>query len=673
MSKNYGDNSIDALIGADRVRKRPEVMFGSSDVKGAFHTTKEITGNSLDEARAGYGDRIIITLYEDQSISVEDFGRGIPMGYNAKYDRMNWDLLFCELYAGGKYSKQDDGVSSGYEYALGLNGLGLASTQYASTYMEAVSKREEGIYRKSFHKGLPDDNELNQEPNPTGETGTFVKWLPDNEVFSSIAYKDSDFLSYAESQAYLNNVTIEFHNKQKDEVTVFEGSGILDLLLRYLDNQVTGTLHTTREVSGVEEDEPYKAKGELVIAFTDGKKSQELHYHATSKQTHGVHTLAYNAAVTAFFKKLGKKEKLRIVAEDYRDYFSVISSTLSNRTSFSSGQTKGSVSNQFLYQLVYNMTLDVLEEAAIKEDPALNVVIQNVRIAAEARAKAKEYENLLRGNKSMTNNTLGNRPEKLVDCRTKDPSQIELYVVEGDSALTACKNARDGGFQMLLPLKGKPPNALKMPLEKLLENEEVKALIFCIGTGVDLGDGHGFNIENLKTSKIIIATDADSDGKQIRVLAFLIFFVLMPQLLKEGYVYIAETPLFEIITKNETVFAYSDDEKDAIVAGYEREGVKIEQLNRSKGLGQNNPDMLSVSTMAPETRNLIQLKIDPFDPWNREVVHMLFGIDPGKERKDFVLNLLKEGVIDSTLLSLVQDPAFTLADEVNVMDVMLES
>lgn len=642
--KQYNDDSIKSLKGAERVRVRPGVMFGTDGLSGAFHTVKEILGNSLDEARAGFGSKIIVTHYKDNSISIEDDGRGVPMAWNEAEERYNWDLIFNELYAGGKY----DDEGGDYEFSIGLNGLGSASTQYTSDWMTVVSKREGNVYEKSFKDGIPTEDEMTVVPNTDNSTGTKVHWKVSNDVFTSTAFTSKMFHELLEAQAHLNNLTIVFNDEISGSVTEYKGEGIEAYLLSQVNGNVVDTFNRQEESHGVEKGKRYKVKADIVLAITDEEvRTTQLHFHNTGAMKSGVHLSAFDSAITTFFRDLSKQHNVKVLPIDYSGYIHALTSTYSNRTSFAN-QTKDGVSNDFIASIVYNTILDILEEGVAMKRESIQNLVENVINSAIARQKAKEIEQQTKLANKLSS-TRKAKPEKFAGCSEKDPKKRELFIPEGDSAKGACKAARDRHTQALLPIRGKIINALKAPLADVLANSEVQDIINVIGAGVDLGEKSTFDIKKVQYSKVIFATDADVDGYQIRVLLYLLFYRLMPEMLRQGMVYVAETPLYEIITREGSVFAYSVDEYNEITEDLKARGVAIKKVNRSKGLGENDPDMLWNTTMNPESRRLVQLNIDPTDSLTRSVTDMVFGNDPTKERKDFVYGLLAEVLGDDTI------------------------
>lgn len=662
----YDEESISQLKGADRVRLRPGVMLGSSDVKGAMHTVFEIAGNSFDEAREGFGDRVIIRYHADGSVSVRDFGRGVPMGWNEKEQAWNWHLIFNELYAGGKYSELNGDLDYSKldpmdlsNYTIGLNGLGSASTQYTSEFTKVVSRRADGVYTKEFAKGNPTEDELLVEPNETGETGTFVHWKPDLDVFSDISFKKDMFIKYLESQAYINEITIEYIDEVNNngEVITYVGTGTKDLLLQKIgkDNVLDVFEKVGAKRGTTHEGKKYLARADIILAITTSlPNSVNLHHHNTGVMTIGMHRRAFEDAVDKFFRTIGNAQGVKVTPYDYNGYLSILTSTYSTSTSFAN-QTKDGISDTFIYEMVYNLVIDALEEAVAMGRESITTLIDNVLRAALARKQAKEIEQQARF-VSKVASTRTKKPEKFLGCKETDPKKRELFITEGDSAKTSCKDARDGTFQALLPIRGKIINGLKAQLEDLIGggkdkdgkpkkgNQEVLDIINILGTGIDLNiDGDNlFDINKLQFDKIIFTTDADVDGHQIRVLLYTVFLRLFPKLLEEGKVYVAESPLFEFTLFDGTkLYAYDMDEKLEIEERLRNQSKGIKKIHRMKGLGEVNSDVLWETTLNPETRRLVPLDIDTANATVRAVSDMLFGQDPTKERKGFVFNLIE--------------------------------
>lgn len=652
--KEYGDSSIKSLKGADRVRERVNVMFGSDDLVGAFHSVVEIVGNSLDECRAGFGNKVEVTYDTDKRITIRDYGRGVPMGWNEAEQRYNWDLVFNELYAGGKYD-----ANASYKYSIGLNGLGAAATQYTSKVFDVTSYTKDNISSMHFEEGNP-VGEFKVEPNTTGETGTYISWVVDDSIFSSTDFTAKMFMEYCETQAHISGVTIVLNDNMHNVHETYVGTTLYDYLASKVGKKEVESFIIKDNTFGVDEHgKNYKAECEIVLMVTDEMTPVRMFFHntATMKNIEGYHHKAFNIAIADFFKEIGKNEGIKIQPRDYEDYLSCIVSTYSNITSFYN-QTKDAVSSTFIYYLIYNAIKKRLDLEYAKHNESIMSFVKNVTIAAQARVRAKQIEQAERQVKKQITGAKRVKAEKFKDCAERDPAKRELYIVEGDSALGACKLARDSKFQALIPVQGKILNCLKASIERILENKVITDLTSTIGTGVDLGTSNLFNIKKLQFDKIIICTDADVDGFQIRVLLYTMFYRLMPELLRTGHVYIADTPLFEIITgNNESHFAFNVEEKDKMLADFRNRGIRVKQINRSKGLGENTPEMMRKTTMLPESRKLIPLTIDIQDEIVRELSNVLFGNDYNKQRKEFVKELL------GVQLAELVDEIETLTDE----------
>ncbi|MCQ2461446.1 MAG: toprim domain-containing protein [Clostridia bacterium] len=613
----YGNTDISQLKGADRVRKRPAVIFGSDGLDGCEHSFFEILSNSIDEAREGHGNKIVVTRFLDKSISVQDFGRGIPMDYNEKEKAYNWHLVFCEMYAGGKYNT--NAVDSNYGFSLGLNGLGLCATQYASEYMDAEVKRDGQKYTMHFEKGNP-VGELQKEPNAKkSETGSKITWKPDLDVFTDIDIPLEYYQDAIKRQAIVNS-GVTFVLKDQVGGNAFETyeyyyeNGIVDYIKEIAgDETLTQTQFWECERKGRDRDdkEEYKVKISLAVAFSNKHQITE-YYHNSSWLEHGgapekaVRTAFVNQ-IDAYIKNNGlykKGEKINF--QDIADCLMVVISSFSTITSYEN-QTKKSITNKFIQEAMTDFFKHQLEvyfiENKIDADKIANQVLINMRSRVHAEASRVSMKKNLTANMDMSN-----RVQKFVDCRSKDVSRREVFIVEGDSALGSCKQARDSEFQAVIPVRGKILNCMKTDYPKIFKSEIITDLIKVLGCGVEVAtkskDVNAFNIDNLRWDKVIICTDADVDGYQIRTLILAMIYRLMPTLIKEGKVYIAESPLYEINCKDEVWFAYTEQEK---AQALEEIGNKKYTVQRSKGLGENDADMMWLTTMNPKTRRLIQI------------------------------------------------------------------
>ena len=650
MSKNtaqYGNDSISQLKGADRVRKRPGVIFGSDGLDGCEHAVFEILSNAIDEAREGYGDLITLTRFEDGSIEIEDFGRGCPMDWNAVEKRFNWELVFCELYAGGKYQNADGGD---YEYSLGLNGLGSCATQYASEYMDVTVWRDDKRYELHFKKGQvvgKKGQELKIEPSDRKKTGTTIRWRPDREVFTEIDIPEDYFRSVLHKQAVVN-AGIRFRLRLQrgakfESVEYCYENGIRDYVTEIAgENALTTPYFIAAERRGRDrEDKPeYKVKISAAFSFSNKVTALEYYHNSSWLENGGAPDRAvksaFVSAIDAYIKKLGKyqKNETAIKFQDVQDCLILVTNCFSTQTSYEN-QTKKSITNRFIQQAMTDFFKEQLEVYFIENKPEADRIAEQVLINKRSRETA---ERARQGMKKKLSGSIdiANRVQKFVDCRSRDPDKREIYSVEGDSALGACKLSRDAEFQGIMPVRGKILNCLKADFVRIFKSEVITDLMKVLGCGVEVKDKHtkdlaGFDLDNLRWSKVIICTDADVDGFHIRTLILTMLYRLVPTLIREGYVYIAESPLYEIESKGKTYFAYSEREKAEILDGL---GGAKASISRSKGLGENDPDMMWMTTMNPETRRLI--KVMPEDAEHTAAVFDLLLGDDINGRKDHI-------------------------------------
>lgn len=640
----YGNDSISALKGADRVRKRPAVIFGSDGLDGCEHAVFEILSNAIDEAREGHGDLVIVTRYEDHSIEVEDFGRGCPVDWNEKEGRYNWELVFCELYAGGKY---DNNAGGDYEFSLGLNGLGACATQYASRYFDAVIRRDSFKYTLHFERGEI-VGQLKKEPADRKKTGSTFRWLPDLDVFTDINIPKEYYEDTLKRQAVVNaGVTFRFRNETapgKFETTDFYyENGILDYVRELTEDQaLTMPQFWEAERKGRDrEDKPeYKVKISAALCFSN-KISRLEYYHNSSWLEYGgaPEKAAKNAfvyAIDAYLKSTNKytKSESKITFQDVADCLVLVTNCFSTQTSYEN-QTKKAITNKFVQDAMTEFFRERLHVYFIENKQEADRIADQVLINKRSRESAEKQR--LNIKKKLTGNLdISNRVQKFVDCRTKDVARREIYIVEGDSALGSVKLSRDAEFQGIMPVRGKILNCLKADYERIFKSDIITDLIRVLGCGVEVQtkkakDLTSFDLANLRWNKVIICTDADVDGYQIRTLILTMIYRLCPTLIEEGYVYIAESPLYEINCKDKTWFAYTEAEKGEILKNLEGKKVSI---NRSKGLGENDPEMMWMTTMNPETRRLI--KVMPEDmALTQQVFDLLLG-DNLQGRKDHI-------------------------------------
>ena len=644
-NNDYGNDSISMLVGADRVRKRPGVIFGSDGLEGCQHAVFEILSNSIDEARDGHGDTITVTKYLDGSIEVEDFGRGCPVDWNEREGRYNWDLVFCELYAGGKYM---EGEGENYEFSLGLNGLGSCATQYSSRFMDVTVWRDEKKYSLHFERGEI-VGELTHVPMDRKKTGSLIRWLPDLEVFTDIAIPDEFFLDVLKRQSVVNaGVKFRFRKETtagRFETTDFQyNGGITDYVAEIAGgNSLTLPVFWQTERRGRDrEDKPeYKVKLSCCFAFSNQVNFVE-HYHNSSFLEHGgspekALRSAFVNGIDRYLKDQNKyqKNESKVTWSDVQDAIIFVSNNFSTLTSYEN-QTKKSITNKFVQEAMTEFLRSQLEVFFIENKIDAEKIAGQILINKRSRETAERAR--LDIKKKLTGTVdIANRVQKFIDCRTKDVGQRELYIVEGDSAAGACKLSRDAEFQGIMPVRGKILNCLKADLAKIFKSDIITDLMKVLGCGVEISiksqkELSSFDVSNLRWNKVIICTDADVDGFQIRTLILTMLYRLVPTLIREGYVYIAETPLYEITHKDSTWFAYSESEKNTLLAG-ELKDKKV-HLQRSKGLGENEPDMMWMTTMNPESRKLI--RVMPEDVERMEQVFDLLLGDNLQGRKDYI-------------------------------------
>lgn len=639
----YGNESISSLKGAERVRRRPAVIFGSDGIEGCEHSVFEILSNAIDEARQGYGKEITITRFSDNSVEVEDHGRGCPVDYNPKEQRYNWELAFCELYAGGKYN---NGSDESYEYSLGLNGLGLCSTQYASEYMDADIRRDGFRYTLHFEHG-ENIGGLKKEPYKGKDTGSKFRWKPDLQVFTDIAVPVEYYIDTLKRQAIVNDgIRFIFRDQIgsafEENVFVYE-QGILDHVKEIAGEDSLTPVQfwqTERKVRDREDKPEYNMKMNVAVSFSNRNRQIE-YYHNSSWLEHGgapdkAVRNAFVYQIDSYLKQTGKynKNESKITFADVEDCLILVISSFSNRTSYEN-QTKKAITNKGIQDAMTEFLRHQLEVYFIENPMDADKIAAQVLINKRSREDAEKTR--LNMKKKLTSTMdLTNRVAKFVDCRSKDVNEREIFIVEGDSALGACKQARDPNFQAIMPIRGKILNCLKADYDKIFKSEIITDLVKVLGCGVQVKskankDLSSFELSLLRWNKIILCTDADFDGYQIRTLLLTMLYRLTPTLIDEGKVFIAESPLFEIQAKDETYFAYTEREKDDIVG--KLEGKKYTIL-RSKGLGENEPDMMNLTTMNPATRRLI--KVLPSDAQNTSDVFDLLLGDNLSGRKDFI-------------------------------------
>ncbi|MBQ7133712.1 MAG: DNA topoisomerase [Ruminococcus sp.] len=640
----YNEESISALKGADQVRKRPSVIFGSDGIEGCQHSVFEILSNSIDEAREGYGKVITITQYSDHSFEIEDHGRGIPVGYNKNEERFNWELVFCQLYAGGKYTNNESG---NYEYSLGLNGLGLSATQFASEYMDAEIRRNGKRYTLHFEKG-ENIGGLKEEDYAKKDTGTKIKWKPDLEVFTDIDIDPAYMMSVIKRQAIVNEGIKFIYRKQDgrsfDVHEYLYENGIEDHVKELVGDSGMTTVQTwqTEQKARDREDKlEYKCKINVSLAFSNKVNATE-YYHNSSYLEHGgapdkAVRNAFVYMVDNYLKQTNKytKNESKVTIGDIQDCLVIVISSFSSVTSYEN-QTKKAITNKGIQDAMTEFLRRQLEIYFIENPLEADKIAAQVLINKRSREDAEKAR--VRIKKNLTSNMdMTSRVAKFVDCRSKDVDERELFIVEGDSALGACKQARNPDFQAIIPIRGKILNCLKADYNRIFKSEIITDLIKVLGCGVQVKsksnkDISSFDINNLRWSKVIFCTDADVDGFQIRTLLLTMIYRLTPDLIEAGKVFIAESPLYEITSGDKVYFAYTEAEKEQYISEI---GNKKFTVQRSKGLGENEPDMMSLTTMNPQTRRLIKVMPDDAEK-TAEIFDILLG-DNLQGRKDFIV------------------------------------
>ncbi len=639
----YGNESISQLKGADRVRKRPGVIFGSDGLDGCEHSVFEIISNSIDEAREGYGNKIIVTKYADGSIEVQDFGRGAPVDFNNNEQRYNWELLYCEMYAGGKYNTND---GANYEYSVGLNGLGLCSTQFASEYMDVEIKRDGYKYTLHFEKGYNVGGLIREEYSGK-DTGTKTRWKPDLEVFTDVDIPAEYFIDTLKRQAIVNDGLLFVFKEQQGSKFITQeivyDNGIRDYVNQIVGEEKLSSVQfwqTERKGKDREDKPEYKVKINAALAFSNRHTLKE-YYHNSSWLEHGgvperATRMALTSQIDAYIKQTNKYKgnESKITFSDVEECLVLVISSFSTITSYEN-QTKKAITNKFIYEAMVDFLRHQLEVYFIENKAEADKIADQVLINKRSRERS-ERERINIKKTLQSSNSMLDRVDKFVDCRSKDINERELFIVEGDSALGSCKLARNAEFQAIIPVRGKILNCLKADYEKVFKSEIITNLIKVLGCGVEVKSKANkglatFDLDSLRWNKVIICTDADVDGFQIRTLILTMIYRLMPTLINEGKVYIAETPLYEIGTKDMTYFAYDEKEKGEILA---KIGDKKYNMQRSKGLGENQPDMMNLTTMNPETRRLIKVMPQEAERTSR-MFDLLLG-DDLQGRKEFI-------------------------------------
>ncbi len=615
--KSYNNESISALKGPDRVRKRPSVIFGSDGLEGCQHTVFEILSNSIDEAREGSGKVIEVTRHADGSVAVKDYGRGMPVDYNTKEKRYNWELVFCELYAGAKYGNND---GESYMFSLGLNGLGCCATQYAAQYMDVEVLRDGYKYNLHFEEG-ENIGGLKKKKDENKKTGTTIRWKPDIKVFTDIDIPLEYFQDMMKKQAIVNKglKLLLFDEESKQKFEYYYKDGVEEYIREVTNGYKLTEIHTSSiNTKGRDRaDKPeYKLKLSVSFCFCNEVNLIEYYHNSSFLEHGGSPDRAVKTAFTYAVDKLLSDEKKynknenKITFADIQDSLVLVSNSFSTITSYEN-QTKKAITNKFIKDAMTDFLKHELEIYFIENKPEALKIIEQILVNKRSRETAEKTRLSIKRQLSKKVD-LNNRVKKFVDCRSKKIEEREIYIVEGDSALGSVKLGRDAEFQAIMPVRGKILNCLKADYNSIFKNEIIIDLLKVLGCGVEIKTKHNknlstFDINDLNWNKVIICTDADVDGFQIRTLILAMLYRLVPTLINEGKVFIAESPLFEITAGGETYFAYNEVQKNEIMRDLEEKDIKRITIQRSKGLGENEPDMMWKTTMNPKSRKLIQV------------------------------------------------------------------
>jgi len=635
----YSAKNINVLKGLEAVRKRPAMYIGDVSSRGLHHLVNEVVDNSIDEALAGYADYISITINKDDSVTVVDNGRGIPVDMHPVEKRSALEVVMTVLHAGGKFDKNS------YKVSGGLHGVGVSVVNALSEMLKVEIRRDGKVYFQEYVRGVPVNPVKEIGKTPKKETGTTVTFSPDHEIFKVTQFKFDTLAERMRELAYLNKtITIkisDLRNGGEEEVFHFKG-GLIEFV-KYLD-ETRVALHKPVYIEGEKEETPI----EVAFQYNEGY-TENLFSYVNNINTHegGTHLVGFRTALTrtfnnyAYKNKLIKEGKITLTGDDFREGLTAVISIKVAEPQFE-GQTKTKLGNSETKSAVETFVGEKLSEY-LEENPAVaKKIIEKCLKSAEAREAARKARDLARRKNALDNMNL---PGKLADCSITDPEHCEIYIVEGDSAGGSAKQGRDRRFQAILPLKGKILNVEKAKLNKILENNEIKAIISAIGAGL----GAEFDDTKARYGKIILMTDADVDGSHIRTLLLTFFYRHMKDLITSGKVYIAQPPLYKLKKGKQEYYAFDDKERDEILKRFKSNGNKEEELteqqieegavkgitiSRYKGLGEMNPEQLWDTTMNPETRTVLQVTLDSAATADK-IFETLMG-DAVEPRREFI-------------------------------------
>jgi DNA gyrase subunit B len=618
--KGYDAKSITVLKGLEAVRKRPAMYIGSTGPRGLHHLVYEVVDNSIDEALGGYCDKIVVTLHQDGSASVDDDGRGIPTDLHPVQKRPAVEVVMTTLHAGGKFDQK------AYRVSGGLHGVGVSVVNALSEWLEVTIHQEGKTYRQRYELGVP-TGDLTVE-GKTRRRGTYIRFKPDASVFDTVSFSFDNLSQRLRELAFLNRgVQIEIHDENTDKHHLFKYDGGILQFVQFL-NENKNTLHRKPVFFERQRDD---IRVEVALQYNDGYV-ENIFSFVNSISTHegGTHLSGFKAGLTKTLNSYGSKSKMfkgsgfGLSGDDVREGLTAVLSVMMSRPQFE-GQTKTKLGNSEVRGIVESVVNEGLSEFFEENPSVAKHIINKCMVAARSREAARKARDLTRKKSALETGML---PGKLADCSLSDPTLSELYLVEGDSAGGSAKQGRDRQFQAILPLRGKILNVEKSPLDKVLSNEEIKMMITAIGTGIGEED---FDISKLRYGKIIIMTDADIDGAHIRTLLLTFFYRHMKELLREGHVYIAQPPLYRIKRGKKEVYVYSEEERERTLESLGRKGIMVQ---RYKGLGEMNPEQLWKTTMDPDRRTILKVTLEDAVEADR-IFTILMG-DKVEPRRQFI-------------------------------------
>ena len=628
--EEYNASEIQVLEGLEAVKRRPGMYIGSTDARGLHHLVWELVDNAIDEALAGYCTHVEVDIGADNSISVRDNGRGIPVGYHEKMGKSALEVTLTVLHAGGKFG------GSGYKVSGGLHGVGLSVVNALSTWLVAEVRRDGQVYRQEYDHGDPVTGVEVVAACGEGDSGTTISYLADGEIFDQVEYSFDTLAGRMRELAFLNKglkITVTDHREEPARQKSFCYEGGIVSFVQHL-NKNKDVLHPAPIYFSAEKDDPEKnetASVEVAMQYSsDYNESVFTFANNINTMEGGSHLQGFRAALTRVVNDYARKAKLlkdsdpNLSGDDIREGLTAIISVKLTEPQFE-GQTKTKLGNAYIRALVDGAVSDGLG-AYLEEHPAeARQIIDKCLMANRAREAARKARELARRKTALDSTSL---PGKLADCTEKDPSLCEIFLVEGDSAGGSAKQGRNPAFQAILPLRGKILNVEKTRLDKILSNNEIKAMITAFGAGID----QDFDASKLRYHKIVCMTDADVDGSHIRILMLTFFYRHMRPLIEQGYVYIAQPPLYKISRGKNVWYAYSDEERDAILQDIGREPKPA--IQRYKGLGEMNPDQLWETTMDPENRVMLQVHLE--DAIRADEIFTILMGDKVEPRREFI-------------------------------------